>query len=563
MWGEITKEYTEKGTYAQTDLRAQFLDSKLQKGVEVRHFLDGLWTKREELASVGVTIDEKDYQSTIIKSLPTSLVNFASSQLAATRLYSSTKTIDPDTLISIIIEEAEQQKARGPMHSDHCDCDKDKDEALAAASAGKPFHRGRGKHTCRGGFGAAKDASCWVCGSTEHKSPHHYLHNQQSGSNTKSKPTGKDAGAHIAAVESDDEDSVFGVSDTLSDNSDSDMPDLLSIESSDDEDGNGSISTDDWFSLTEEDPWSDNEVLEADINAVEHPTSPAHPSLDADVAMPAGSSAPTLRCMELYDSGATRHISPYRDSFETYLDITPKPFTAANKQVFSATRMGDMIVEVPNGYDVSRLCLTEVLFSCKVGYTLVLIGRLDELGFSTTFAEGFCTIHGTDGETIGRILHSTRGLYRVVWEHDTANTASEHITVMELHHCFGHITPSVAHQLATRGLVSGLIFDDSKDDGTFCESCVYGKATCKPVAKEREGEHAEHVGNVVWSDVWGPSPMPTLGGRHYYVTFTNDHLRLTYLYSLRQKSGTFDAYQAFEAWLDRQLAAKVKLLHSD
>ena len=94
--------------------------------------------------------------------------------------------------------------------------------------------------------------------------------------------------------------------------------------------------------------------------------------------------------MELYDSGATRHISLYRDSFETYSDIAPKPFTAANKQVFSTTGMGDMIVEVPNGYNVSHLCLTEVLFSREVGYTLVSIGRLDELGFSTTFAEGFC-----------------------------------------------------------------------------------------------------------------------------------------------------------------------------
>ena len=107
MWGKITKEYTEKGTYAQTDLCAQFLDSKLQKGVEVCHFLDGLRTKQEELASVGVTIDEKDYRLTIIKSLPTSLANFTSSQLTAARLYSSTKTIHPDTLISIIIEEAE------------------------------------------------------------------------------------------------------------------------------------------------------------------------------------------------------------------------------------------------------------------------------------------------------------------------------------------------------------------------------------------------------------------------------------------------------------------------
>ena len=134
---------------------------------------------------------------------------------------------------------------------------------------------------------------------------------------------------------------------------------------------------------------------------------------------------------------------------------------------------------------------------------------------------------------------------------------------MELHCRFGHIAPSAAHQLADQGLVSGLIFDDSKDGGTFCESCVYGKATHKPIVKERVGECAGNVGDIVWSDVWGPALIPTLGGRHYYVMFTDDHSRLTYLYSLCQKSSTFEAYQGFEAWLDRQLAAKVKLLHSD
>lgn len=61
MWNEITKEYTEKGTYTQMHLCTQFLDLKLQKGGEVHHFLDRLCTKCEELASVGVVIDEKDY----------------------------------------------------------------------------------------------------------------------------------------------------------------------------------------------------------------------------------------------------------------------------------------------------------------------------------------------------------------------------------------------------------------------------------------------------------------------------------------------------------------------
>ncbi|OAX31640.1 hypothetical protein K503DRAFT_660552, partial [Rhizopogon vinicolor AM-OR11-026] len=53
--------------------------------------------------------------------------------------------------------------------------------------------------------------------------------------------------------------------------------------------------------------------------------------------------------IELYDSGSTRHISPYKERFETLSDIPPKPFTAANKQTFNAVAVGEMVIEVPNG----------------------------------------------------------------------------------------------------------------------------------------------------------------------------------------------------------------------
>jgi len=34
---------------------------------------------------------------------------------------------------------------------------------------------------------------------------------------------------------------------------------------------------------------------------------------------------------ELYDSGASRHMSPYRDHFENYVAIAPKSITTADK----------------------------------------------------------------------------------------------------------------------------------------------------------------------------------------------------------------------------------------
>ncbi|KIJ22570.1 hypothetical protein M422DRAFT_197022, partial [Sphaerobolus stellatus SS14] len=69
-WLAIEQEYTQKGAYAQTELRSRFLEMKSRSGDNIRDWLDGLRTKREELASVGVDITEKDYRSTILKSLP-------------------------------------------------------------------------------------------------------------------------------------------------------------------------------------------------------------------------------------------------------------------------------------------------------------------------------------------------------------------------------------------------------------------------------------------------------------------------------------------------------------
>ena len=116
-WDAIVTEYTEKGAYAQTDLRGRFLESKCPDKGNVREFLDGLRVKREELASVGVDIDEKDYRSTIISSLPYALANFASSQLAAARMFAPSKTIVPDSLISLISEEYERQKTQKTRRS--------------------------------------------------------------------------------------------------------------------------------------------------------------------------------------------------------------------------------------------------------------------------------------------------------------------------------------------------------------------------------------------------------------------------------------------------------------
>ncbi|KAG1800684.1 uncharacterized protein BJ212DRAFT_1305220 [Suillus subaureus] len=194
--------------------------------------------------------------------------------------------------------------------------------------------------------------------------------------------------ANAAANDDSEDDAVFAVNCKSSYS----IPSLLSTESSDDnnKEWTNFISTnEDWF-------------LDIDKNDV-----PLMSNWETDIAVPSSGNDTDLSIeitaevikdhgngttVKLYDSGMMKHTSPYHNQFRTLTPIPPKMFAAANKHYFDATGIGELIIEVPNGVDVSKLTLTEVPYSPAVGYTLVSISRLDKLRYSITFADGTCTI---------------------------------------------------------------------------------------------------------------------------------------------------------------------------
>ncbi|KAG2758121.1 hypothetical protein P692DRAFT_20692856, partial [Suillus brevipes Sb2] len=93
---------------------------------------------------------------------------------------------------------------------------------------------------------------------------------------------------------------------------------------------------------------------------------------------------------------------------------------------------------------------------------------------------------------------------------ENAHAMDEVITLMELHRRMGHIAPSVAKRLAENGLVSGMKVNMSSGEPYFCETCVYAKATRKPIAKECRGERAKEFRQEIHTDLWGPAPVPSL-----------------------------------------------------
>jgi hypothetical protein len=264
---------------------------------------------------------------------------------------------------------------------------------------------------------------------------------------------------------------------------------------------------------------------------------------------------------ELYDSGASCHMTPFHDQFVSYWSIPPRTITAADKQVFYAIGAGDLRVEVPNGESSMTVLLCDALHAPDMGLTVVSISQIASTGYSVSFEGKSCKIKNKVGVTIGDIPASATGLYKV--EHAYAATDMlERVDLPTLHRRLCHISADSICSLFRHHLIDGI---DLVDDGStlLCNSCEYAKFTHKPIQKEHTAPLADAFGAEIHSDLWGPSPVPSLGGRKYYVTFTDDYSRYTRISILRSKDKTLAAYKAFAAWAQTQHGVRIKRLHSD
>jgi Reverse transcriptase (RNA-dependent DNA polymerase) len=110
-------------------------------------------------------------------------------------------------------------------------------------------------------------------------------------------------------------------------------------------------------------------------------------------------------------------------------------------------------------------------------------------------------------------------------------------------------------------MVEGIDLDlASKPD--FCDVCVKAKAACKPFPKMSLYE-AKAYGEKVVSDIWGPAPVTSLGGKDYSLCFLDLYSHEERIYFLKHKSEAFEIYKVYEAWVRVQRNAVIKILGTD
>ncbi|RVW25377.1 Retrovirus-related Pol polyprotein from transposon TNT 1-94 [Vitis vinifera] len=117
----------------------------------------------------------------------------------------------------------------------------------------------------------------------------------------------------------------------------------------------------------------------------------------------------------------------------------------------------------------------------------------------------------------------------------------------------------IGKMIGSAELCSGLYllscgqFSNQVSQASCVQSQIYPQIPYKPST----------VFSLVHSDVWGPSRIKNISGTRWFVTFVDDHTRVTWVFLMKEKSEVGHIFQTFNRMVQNQFNSKIQVLKSD
>ncbi|KAE8695627.1 Potassium transporter 10 [Hibiscus syriacus] len=253
------------------------------------------------------------------------------------------------------------------------------------------------------------------------------------------------------------------------------------------------------------------------------------------------------------ETGASFHSTPCREIMKNYVSGDFGKVHLADDETLKIVGKGDIRLKLPNQ---TTWTLKGVRHIPGLKRNLISVGQLDGEGFSTTFSG--CEWKITKGALViarGKktgTLYITSNLENIIVVADADGKSNL------WHQRLGHMSEKGMKTLLSKGKLPDL----KNVDVGLCEDYIFGKQKKVSFAKIGKTPKAKKL-ELVHTDVWGPSPVPSLAGSLYYVTFIDDSTKKVWVYFLKKKSEVFDTFRKWKAMVKNETGMKVKRLRSD
>lgn len=244
----------------------------------------------------------------------------------------------------------------------------------------------------------------------------------------------------------------------------------------------------------------------------------------------------------LIDSGASRHMTPYRSMFIEYEKLDkPEKVGLGDGRTVDATGVGKVKVALKiNHNKVEPGILHEVLHVPQLATNLFSVRSATERGRIIQFGHTRCWIKDKRGKV------KAMGTLRDKLFHldcDSFINESAAVAMDIWHQRLAHLNETTLKKLHNGDSVKGI--NISTTELPFCVGCAEGKPTkqpSKPIGEIRSTRKLE----LIHSDVCSME-NESLAGSKYFVTFIDDYSRCCAVYFMKNKSEVLEKLKTFQS----------------
>ena len=253
------------------------------------------------------------------------------------------------------------------------------------------------------------------------------------------------------------------------------------------------------------------------------------------------------------DSGCSFHICHHIEWFEN-LQKSDGVVLLGNDQECRVIGVGSVRLKMADG---SARVFSEVRFIPHIKRNLISLGVLEKKGCSFVSSNGLMKVI-KDSKVVmtatrKQSLYYLQAQVVVSGEINAINKSD-----MDLWHLrLGHVSEAGLKILAKKGVIK----TEGSANLKACEECVLGKSKKQPYGT---GKHtSEKPLDYTHSDIWGPSPVATIGGCRYFLTFIDDFSRKIWIYIMKEKSDTFDKFREWCTEVEVEKKTPLRCLRTD
>ena len=205
--------------------------------------------------------------------------------------------------------------------------------------------------------------------------------------------------------------------------------------------------------------------------------------------------------------------------------------------------------------------LPDVFFIPNMVHSLLSVGQLMAGGYVVLFQNGVCVIKNKSGHLMVNIPMTDNKMFplKISNMENQALIASKKDESKLWHLQYGHLNIKGLKLLSQKGIVRDLPQIGSLD---LCEGCIYGKQARKSFPSGQSWRASKCL-ELVHVDLCGPMRTTSLGGSKYFLLFTDDYCRMSWVYFLTSKSETFENFRKVKALMEKQSGAYIKTLRID